>query len=171
MNPLSSSMSVRVAEGYWRQASITLLRYDGDASSLGYEPVDSVEFLSGDGLTGIALGGQPGDVGWLLLSIKGRNSARVEFSQTSFQLEIPFKIRPCHKGFHGPVKKESITILGKKTFWTCECRKLQLPGIRNCTKGRHLNIRSGYWAGNPFNIPDLQGERSLSDLVTWEMNE
>ncbi|XP_065181890.1 uncharacterized protein LOC135812459 [Sycon ciliatum] len=62
-------------------------------------------------------------------------------------------------------------MLGKKTFWTCECSKLQLPGIRNCTKGRHLSIRSGYWAGNPFNIPDLQGERSLSDLVTWEMHE
>ena len=100
-----------MAKRYKKQASVTLLRYNGDVSSLGYEPVDSVEFLSRDGLTGIALGGQPGDVGWLLLSIKGRNSVRVEFSQTRFKLEIPFKIRPCHKGFHGPVEKVVVCVL------------------------------------------------------------
>ena len=67
--------------------------------------------------------------------------------------------------------QESGTMLGKKTFWTCECSKLQLPGIRNCTKGRHLNIRSGYWAGNPLDAPEFQEEKNLSDMVTWEMNE
>eukprot|EP00117_Sycon_ciliatum_P007265 scpid17663/ scgid10447/ len=140
LNTLSNSLSLTVKSD---NASVRMIQSDG------WQPaaITSMEFLSKHELTGFALAGQPGSSGSLLVTLKGANSARARYSAEPFVLEIPFRLRPCHKGFSDPFPQ--LTRTGN--LWVCQSQKDVVPGVKSCDKGRFLQVRAGYWAGNARN--------------------
>ena len=78
-----------------------MLRYRARDRGL-YEHLGEMYFISSSPLTGIALGGEPGARGYFRFRLLD-DTAKEQKSQDGFYLDVPFELRPCFGGFHGPV--------------------------------------------------------------------
>eukprot|EP00117_Sycon_ciliatum_P028631 scpid70453/ scgid4002/ len=138
LTPTKSRLKVQVFSEDKDKDSATLLRYGSKGSNL-YEILHELYFISGTSLLGIAIGGSEGATGSLRFTMVDKPNKK-KWTDGPFHLSVPFKLRPCHKGFTGPVTKGAGIVV-------CECSS-ENPAIKRCPKGRFVIYNRGYWAGN-----------------------
>ncbi|XP_065195953.1 uncharacterized protein LOC135827381 [Sycon ciliatum] len=107
-----------------------------------YELIEDFHFTTNAAISGIALGGAVGSVGYLQFTMVDEPSTRSS-TGAKFSLRLPFRLRNCHHGYLGPV-----TIKGDKiSTFVCGCGQERYTGISRCAAGRHTYFKKGVWAG------------------------
>ncbi|XP_065188155.1 uncharacterized protein LOC135818886 [Sycon ciliatum] len=139
---------------------VYMLRYGARDRGL-YEHLGEMYFISSSPLTGIALGGEPGARGYFRFRLLD-DTAKEKKSKDGFYLDVPFELRPCFGGFYGPdvavtIEYQPLTPLTK----VCYC--MNSSAIQKCSKGRFVDMKPGYWAGNVTTNSRLDSEKNPLD--------